>query len=131
VTFITASSHVHHYNTLFLGGVMILLVDDDDCILKLYTQFLEHSGYKVSSHLCPKHALTAFSEQPQAFKAIITDYAMPRMTGLDLITSAENIRPHVKSILYTGMPPKHVPKHITVLRKPARVQQVLSLLNHL
>ncbi len=110
---------------------MILLVDDDKSVLNVYTQLLEHSGYKVSSHLCPKQALTAFSVQPQAFKAIITDYTMKQMTGLNLIASAENINPHIKSILYTGMPPKQAPEHITVLQKPARMTQVLSLLRQL
>jgi len=110
---------------------MILLVDDNDSVVKLYTQFFEHSGYKVSSHHCPKQALTAFSEQPQAFKTIITDYAMPSMSGLDLIASAKNINPDVKSILYTGMPPQHAPEHVTVLQKPARLEQVLSLLKRL
>ena len=110
---------------------MILLVDDDKDILKVYTQFFEHLGYKVSSHLYPQQALAKFSEQPNAFRAIITDYAMPKMTGLDLIASAENINPHIKSILYTGTPPQQAPEHITVLQKPARLTHVLSLLNQL
>jgi len=110
---------------------MILLVDDDKSILKVYTEFLKHSGYKVSSHLCPKQALASFSKQPQAFKAIITDHVMPEMTGLDLIATAENINPDIKSILYTGTVPQQPPEHITVLRKPARMAQVLSLLNQL
>ncbi len=110
---------------------MVLLVDDDKSVLNVYTQLLEHSGYKVSSHLCPKQALTVFSEQPQAFQAIITDHVMPSMTGLELIASAENINPDIKSILYTGTPPQQAPEHITVLRKPAHLTQVLSLLKKL
>ncbi|MDQ6976894.1 MAG: response regulator [Ghiorsea sp.] len=110
---------------------MILLVDDDKSILNINSQLLEHKGFKVSAHLCAKQALTAFSQQPKTFKAIITDQNMPNMTGLDLIASAEKIKPDTKAILYTGMPSKSAPEHITILLKPARIEQIISLLNRL
>lgn len=110
---------------------MILLVDDDQSVLNIYSQLLGHKGFKVSAHLCPKQALTAFSQQPKTFKAIITDQDMPSMSGLDLIASAEKIKPDIKTILYTGMPPKSAPEHITILLKPARLEEITSLLNRL
>jgi len=107
---------------------MILLVDDDESVLNIYSQLLEHEGFKVSAHLCAKQGLTAFSQQPQAFKAIITDYNMPNMNGLELISAIHDKRPDIKTILYSGMLPKYIPNSIITFSKPTRIGQLLIAL---
>ncbi len=107
---------------------MILLVDDDQAVLSSYAQLFEISGYEVSAHACPKQALDAFRQSPQSFKAIITDHAMPEMTGVDLLQQAKQLNPDIHPILYTGVPPKITADDITIVQKPARFQQILSLI---
>ena len=65
-------------------------------------QMLEHLGYKVSATTNSPDALDLFRRQPQHFDLIITDYTMPRMTGVDLAREMMKIRPDVPIILVTG-----------------------------
>ena len=107
---------------------MILLVDDDESVLRSYAQLLELSGYRVSAHPCPKDALKAFAQKPTAFQAIITDHAMPHISGLELIDTVQQLNPDIRPILFTGMPPSEAPEDVTVVHKPVRFTQILALL---
>ncbi|MDQ7001290.1 MAG: response regulator [Ghiorsea sp.] len=107
---------------------MILLVDDDKAILNVQIQLLSNFGFKVEAHTCPQQALQQFKAQPQAYQAILTDYCMPTMDGVTLIASIHAIRPDLKAILYSGMLPSDIPKHIIALSKPTRMKQLVEIL---
>jgi DNA-binding NtrC family response regulator len=51
-------------------------------------------------------ALTAFKKKPDAFDLVITDQAMPRMTGIDLARALVKVRPDIPVILCTGFSEK-------------------------
>lgn len=107
---------------------MILLVDDDKVILNIHTQLLTHFGFQVCAHACPQQALQQFKTQSQAYQAILTDYNMPAMNGLQLIASIHAIQPHLKAILYSGMLPTHTQDHIITLSKPTRIKKIVEIL---
>ncbi|MDQ6990689.1 MAG: response regulator [Mariprofundaceae bacterium] len=107
---------------------MILLVDDDKAILETYIKLLTKLGFQVSGYNCPQQALQQFQTQPQAYQAILTDYNMPTMDGLELIASIHAIRPSLKAILYSGMLPTHIPDHIIALSKPTHIKQLVEIL---
>ncbi len=78
----------------------IFVVDDEPLILELALLTLEPMGYQVRTFLDPEIALQAFvKNQPDL---VITDYAMGRMSGMDLIRECRRIKPNQKIILISG-----------------------------
>ncbi len=78
----------------------LFVVDDEPLILELALLTLEPMGYQVRTFLNPESALQAFvNNQPDL---VITDYAMGRMSGMDLIRECRRIRPNQKIILVSG-----------------------------
>jgi len=84
------------------GNERILLVDDEQPIFKLGKHRLESLGYKVQGTVDPSEALAIFQADPDAFDLVITDMAMPHMTGDQLVTSILKIRSDMPTILCTG-----------------------------
>ena len=80
----------------------ILLVDDEDILLRIGHQMLEHLGYRVTSVSSSLDAIECFQRQPQAFDLVITDQTMPKMTGADLAVALLEIRQDIPIILCSG-----------------------------
>jgi PAS domain S-box-containing protein len=78
--------------TVIRGGTEhILFVDDEEQILAMGKQMLERLGYQVASRTSSLEALEAFRKNPDKFDMVITDMAMPNMSGEKLsveLTSA-------------------------------------------
>lgn len=84
------------------GQETILLVDDEIEIVKLGRQMLDKLGYQVVSFVDSQAALEAFAESPATFDLVITDMAMPHMTGTELAKKLMTIRPTIPIILCSG-----------------------------
>lgn len=85
-----------------LGNERVLVVDDERLIVEGLKQRLEVLGYAVEGFDAPLEALAAFRKQPRAFDLLITDMAMPKMTGEVLIRKVKQIRSDLPVILCTG-----------------------------
>ena len=48
------------------------------------------------------HALDTFRENPAAFDLLITDYAMPRMSGAELVRQIRGERADFPALIITG-----------------------------
>ena len=84
------------------GTGHILLVDDEIEILKMEKEILENLGYKVTSRSSSIEALELFKKIPNKFDLIITDMAMPNMSGDKLAQELIKIRPDISILLCTG-----------------------------
>jgi PAS domain S-box-containing protein len=84
------------------GTESILLVDDEDVIAILEKEMLERLGYSVVSRTSSVEALEAFRANPDKFDMVITDLAMPNMTGDKLASELVKIRPDIPILLCTG-----------------------------
>jgi PAS domain S-box-containing protein len=80
----------------------ILLVEDEEQILRLEKQMLERLGYAVTAFTSSVDALKTFSADPAAFDLVITDMTMPWMTGERLNQEISMIRRDLPVILCTG-----------------------------
>ena len=80
----------------------ILLVDDEELIVEVAHAMLEKLGYEVSSTTNSIEALEIFKSAPDRFGLVITDAAMPKMKGKELIQNILSIRPHTPVIMCTG-----------------------------
>lgn len=84
------------------GTERILLVDDETSITETAEGLLVGLGYQVQVFNDCRQAWTAFKTEPEHFDIIITDYAMPHMTGIALAEKIRLIRPDIPIILSSG-----------------------------
>ncbi len=80
----------------------ILVVDDERAIMELNRQILLMLGYRVTGFTSSEEALRAIRADAPAFDLLLTDMAMPKINGLDLIREAQQRRPTLPVILCTG-----------------------------
>jgi two-component system cell cycle sensor histidine kinase/response regulator CckA len=84
------------------GDERILLVEDDAYLAEAEKKMLEELGYSVTALTSSVEAFEIFQKLPDRFDIIIADYAMPKMTGLQLIRKIRSISPDIPVILCTG-----------------------------
>ena len=84
------------------GHERILFVDDEPSLLKLGKYRLESLGYEVQGSTDSSEALAMFKKDPDSFDLIITDMAMPNITGDQLSVEILKIRPNMPILLCTG-----------------------------
>jgi two-component system, cell cycle sensor histidine kinase and response regulator CckA len=84
------------------GNETILIVDDELSILKLWQLQFEKLGYTVFGMTDPLEAVTRLKKDYHDIDLVITDMAMPRMTGDQLAVEVLKINPNIPIILCTG-----------------------------
>jgi CheY-like chemotaxis protein len=82
-------------------SLTVLVVDDDSLVLMNTAALLEDLGHTVFEALSGEDALAIFRSEP-GINLVITDQAMPRMTGLQLAQAIFAERAEVPIILATG-----------------------------
>jgi len=98
-----------------VGSGHILLVDDEQAIVRLVNTMLERMGYQVQGCTDSAKALQLFKADPDGFDLLITDMTMPKMTGLQLAESVMAIKPDMPIILCTGFSEKLTPEKVRAL----------------
>lgn len=88
--------------TIPSGNERILLVDDEQAVARIEKQMLERLGYRVTFRVSSLDALEAFKAAPDSYDLVITDMAMPNMTGNRLAEELIAIRPDIPVIICTG-----------------------------
>ncbi|MBF0413834.1 MAG: response regulator [Desulfamplus sp.] len=84
------------------GREKILFVDDEDLLIELTQEMLELLGYNITSYSSSIKALESFRANPDKFDIVITDMAMPHMSGDKLAIELLKIRPDIPILLCTG-----------------------------
>ncbi len=78
----------------------IFVVDDEVLLLDLAETILAPLGCRVRTFSDPELALKEFAKDAPAL--VVTDYAMGRMSGMDLIRECRRLNPQQKTILVSG-----------------------------
>lgn len=78
----------------------ILLVDDEESLIKWLSYALEQKGYKVFATTEPEHALTKIKEEK--FNCVISDIRMPQIDGFEFLKRIRRIYPDVPVIFITA-----------------------------
>jgi PAS domain S-box-containing protein len=111
------------------GSHRILLVDDIEDVLVTTGAFLERSGGQVVLARSGYQALGVLSSGEQ-FDALVTDYDMPAMNGVDLITRARLVQPGLAAVIISGFAGGDsfggLPDATAFLRKPFQRQQLIE-----
>ncbi len=82
-------------------SLAILAVDDDPLVLTSTAGMLEDLGHRVHEATSAAMALDILQRQP-ALDLVITDHAMPQMTGAELADRIARERPSLPVVLATG-----------------------------
>ena len=80
----------------------VLLVDDEDVVASFMCERLQGWGLDVTASSSAAEARELFARAPQNYDMVVTDYAMPRMNGLELARALRAMRPALPLILYSG-----------------------------
>ena len=80
--------------------ICVLVVDDDEDIRLLLSLVLSEERCRVLTASDGVEATERLHAEP--VDLLITDYAMPRMNGLDLMRWTKACLPHVRVVLITG-----------------------------
>jgi len=102
VTDVVSTKSIEDTEKIPGGTETILFVDDEESLVKLGRKQLERMGYTVETITDPSEALARFKTDPEKFDLVITDMAMPKMTGDRLIKELVKIRDDIKTIICTG-----------------------------
>jgi diguanylate cyclase (GGDEF)-like protein len=89
-----------HTEDSFMHQGRVLIVDDDENLLKFIKTALESEGYQCETVMNPVSALEVISKH--TFDMMITDVVLPEMSGLELTKKAKKMKPHMAIIIATG-----------------------------
>ncbi|MCM2284069.1 MAG: PAS domain S-box protein [Desulfobacula sp.] len=84
------------------GSEKVLLVDDEEAIIAMERQMLKRLGYDATACSGSMEALKTFRAGPDQFDLVITDMAMPTLSGDKLAVELIRIRPDIPVLLCTG-----------------------------
>jgi CheY-like chemotaxis protein len=88
---------------LALGaGQRVLFVDDEASLRGVAVKMLRRLGYEPVVLETSEEVLAAFQADPTAYDALVSDLAMPGLSGLELATQILQIRPGFPIVLASG-----------------------------
>ncbi len=77
-------------------------MDDEPTLVDMMSEMLKTMGYKVESRTSSVEALSLLRTRTTSFDLVITDMAMPNMTGTELAIEIMRINPELPIIICTG-----------------------------
>lgn len=90
-----------HAEPVVVPRLSVLVVDDDSLVLTSTSLLLEDLGHRVVSATSGAQALALF-DQGEVIDLMITDMAMPKMSGAQLAHAVRVLKPDLPIILATG-----------------------------
>lgn len=90
-----------HAEPVVVPRLSVLVVDDDSLVLTSTSLLLEDLGHRVVSATSGAQALALF-DQGEVIDLMITDMAMPHMSGAQLAHAVRMLKPDLPIILATG-----------------------------
>ena len=116
------------------GPKRVLVVEDNLPMLRTLTTFLERAGFDVVAVAEFQRALELIEDK--FFDALVTDLDLPGGTGLDLVLTANKLRPQMRSVLMTGYSCSAIRKQagelslLGFLEKPFDPDELVAALEH-
>jgi PAS domain S-box-containing protein len=115
----------------------VLIVDDDESVTRLMTNYLERKG--IDSHAInnSENAWDVFAQNSAAFDIVITDQTMPNLSGLELARRIRDKRRDIPVVLCSGnneMVDEQAAAELGVSRfldKPVRLENLSSMISEL
>jgi CheY-like chemotaxis protein len=119
----------------------LLILDDDEKLLRMMSGFLEHAGYTVSATTDPKEAISLYREmdaEGRCFDLVILDLSIDeRKEGLATLEALKALDPDVRAIAHSGHafadvmtnPRQH--GFLAAVQKPTPLSELAALIDAL
>jgi DNA-binding NtrC family response regulator len=115
---------------------VIVLVDDNEDILRVFRAYLTKQGYSVHAFSDPTTAYEHIKYNPKVCSILLSDIRMPGISGFELARRVKALNPDTKVILMTGfdftmsefndiLPSTEI---VGILEKPFRLESIDELL---
>ena len=88
--------------TRFTGTETILVVEDEEALLKISMRTLRAAGYKVLTAANGEDALMVSAKYAGDIHLLLTDVVMPLMSGRELVQALSKKRPDIKVLYMSG-----------------------------
>ncbi len=118
-------------------GQTILVVEDDEAILKLTCRMLSNLGYSVLPAGSPGKALSIAREHQGPIQLLLSDVIMPEMNGRDLAELLVAIHPDMKCLFMSGYSAniiegqKGMAKGLQLIAKPFMAKNLAAKIHEL
>jgi CheY-like chemotaxis protein len=118
------------------SGQTVLLVDDEEALVRLTEETLAELGYEPVGFTSADAALAALKAEPERFDALLSDEAMPGLTGSELARAARALVPELAIVLMSGyvspalLQRAHEAGVAEVLSKPLAAADIARALAH-
>jgi CheY-like chemotaxis protein len=113
------------------GTETILLVEDEEAILRMTQRMLERLGYTILAAHTPGEALSIVEERiPGGIHLLMTDVIMPEMNGRDLSEKILSLHPGLKCLFMSGYTADVIAHHgvldkdVQFINKPFSMQDL-------
>lgn len=113
------SQHIN--NGAFGDKTLIYLVDDQPLLLEYAEASLQAEGYAFQKFNDPEQALSAFLGAQPKPDLLISDFAMERMNGMELIEKCKRAHPALKTIMISGTAGAEI-----IHQAPVKIDQFLA-----
>jgi DNA-binding NtrC family response regulator len=84
-------------------GRSILLVDDESDIVNSVKRWLKADGFNVHGFTNSLQALEYFQNNYDKIDLVLSDIAMRKLNGYELVKKIKSIRPEIKVVLMTAL----------------------------
>jgi two-component system cell cycle sensor histidine kinase/response regulator CckA len=84
------------------GSETVLLVDDEEIILKVCREVLEAMGYRILTASDGKTAIEVYKKNRDEIGIVLLDMMMPGISGSELYDRMKEINPEIKVLLLSG-----------------------------
>ncbi|HUJ23234.1 MAG TPA: response regulator, partial [Bryobacteraceae bacterium] len=114
----------------------VLIVDDEEMVITSVRAYLQlETDYEVHGFTAPEEAVKHLENH--LIDIAVSDYLMPRMSGIQLLTRARQLQPEASRVLLTG----HADKQSAIqainevglyqyIEKPWENAQLLLIIQH-
>ena len=97
-----ATSNANNASVPLRKRVLIYVVDDESTLLDLAEISLQADGYDLRKFEDSELALKSFLKARNKPVLLITDYAMGKINGLELIERCKEVKPDLKTLMISG-----------------------------
>jgi formate transporter len=80
----------------------MLIIDDDEIVLKSCRRIFETEGFEVSTTTLPQEGLKLVSEN--SFDVVLVDWMMPGFSGMDVVEEIDRRSPNTALVMISGHP---------------------------
>lgn len=99
----------------------VMYLDDDEGMTFLMQRLLHLRGFRVSGFGIAEEALNAIRAKPQDFDLVVSDFNMPKASGVDFALAVRAIRPDLPIVIVSGI----VTDELLAGARAAGVQEVV------